>query len=78
VSTLSLRLPQSLHKQLEEIAQREGVSIDQFVTMAVAEKVAAFMTIEYPEERAARSNRVQLDRVLAKVHDVPAEEDDQI
>ncbi len=78
MSMLSLRLPQSLHKQLEEIARREGVSIDQFVTTAVAEKVAALMNVEYLEERAARSNRDQLDRVLAKVRDIPAEEDDQI
>ena len=55
--TLSLRLPESLHKQLEELAQREGVSIDQLVSSAVAEKLAALMTVEYLEERARRGDR---------------------
>ena len=53
MSTLSLRLPESLHKQVRELA-REGISINQFVAMAVAEKMSAPMTEEYLEERARR------------------------
>ena len=44
MSTLSLRLPESLHRQVRELAQRNGVSINQFVTLAVAQKVAALTT----------------------------------
>ena len=78
MSTLSLRLPESLHKQLKDVAEREGVSINQLITTAVAEKMSALMTAEYLEQRAARANRSAYDGVLAKVPDVPATENDRI
>jgi predicted DNA-binding ribbon-helix-helix protein len=78
MSTLSLRLPESLHKQLKAVAERDGVSINQFIATAVAEKLSALMTVDYLEERAARGDRARFDRVLGKVRDVPAEEDDRI
>ena len=55
MSALSLRLPKSLHEQLRELAQEEGISVNQFVMLAVAEKVAAISTIEYLEKRAKRA-----------------------
>ena len=45
MSALSLRLPKSLHQQLRELAQEEGISVNQFVMLAVAEKVASISTI---------------------------------
>jgi predicted DNA-binding ribbon-helix-helix protein len=78
MSTLSLRLPESLHKQLKDVAEREGVSINQLITTAVAEKLSALMTVDYLEVRAARGHRAAFDRVLAKVPDVPADEADRI
>lgn len=69
MSALSLRLPNFLHKQLGGLARREGVSINQFINSAVAEKVAALMTAEYLEERAKRGSRKKFEAVLAKVPD---------
>lgn len=77
MSTLSLRLPESLHRQLKDVPEREGVSIDQLITTAVAEKLSASMTADYLEGRAARGNRPAFDRVLAKAPDVPADEADR-
>lgn len=76
MSTLSLRLPDSLHRQLKELASREGISINQFVASAVGEKMAALLTADYLEERARRGSREKFEAVLAKVPDVPAEGDD--
>ena len=39
MSALSLRLPKSLHEQLRELAQEDGISVNQYVVLAVAEKV---------------------------------------
>lgn len=69
MSTLSLRLPDSLHKKLKELARREGVSINQLISTAVAEKVSALMTLDYLEVRAARGSRDKFEAVLAKVAD---------
>lgn len=78
MSTLSLRLPESLHRQLKVVAERDGVSVNQFITTAVAEKLSALMTAEYLEQRAARGDRGRFDRVLARVRDVPAEPADRL
>jgi hypothetical protein len=78
MSTLSLRLPNSLHKYLKELAKREGVSINQLIASAVGEKVAALMTSEYLEERARRGDRAAFEAVLAKVPDVEPPDYDRL
>ena len=70
MSTLSLRLPESIHRQLAALAKREGVSINQLINSAVAEKIAALMTDGYLEERSKRGNRAKFNAVLAKVADI--------
>ena len=76
MSNLSLRLPESLHKQVKELAKKEGVSINQFVTTALAEKLSALMTQDYLEARAQRGDREAFERALAKVPDAEPEERD--
>jgi hypothetical protein len=71
MSMLSLRLPESLHRKVRELAAKESISINQFIATAVAEKMAALLTEEYLEERARRADPVAFDRVLARVPDVP-------
>jgi hypothetical protein len=67
MSTLSLRLPDSLHKKVRDLAAQDDISINQFIATAVAEKMAALMTLDYLAERAARGNRTAFERVLRKV-----------
>jgi len=67
MSTISLRLPESLHRQLRELARQEGISINQFAATALAEKMAALMTSDYLERRARRGNRPKFEQALAKV-----------
>lgn len=67
MSSISLRLPESLHRQARELAEREDISINQLIATALAEKMSALMTGEYLAERAARGSRKKFDRVLKKV-----------
>ena len=60
MSALSLRLPNSLHKKLSDLARHKGVSINQLVNSAVAEKMATLLTVEYLQERASRGARKKL------------------
>jgi hypothetical protein len=76
--TLSLRLPESLHNQLKETARREGISINQFISTAVAEKLAALMTVEYLEERARRGDRSRFERVLSRIPDAEPDPNDRL
>jgi hypothetical protein len=78
MGTLSVRLPEYLHENVRELARREGVSINQFITLAVAEKMSALMTEDYLAERAKRGSREKYEAVLAKVPDVDPGEDDRL
>ncbi len=57
MSVLSLRLPVSLHEYVRELAEQEGISINQFITLAIAEKMAAIDTRNYREACKARKSR---------------------
>lgn len=70
MSTMSLRLPDSLHKQVRKLAQQESVSINQLITLALAEKLSALVTEEYLDQRAERGNRKKFERAMAKVSKV--------
>ena len=67
MSALSLRLPESIHRHIREIAKKEGVSINQFISSAVSEKISALMTEDYLEKRAKRAKKGDFNKILSKV-----------
>ncbi|WP_321277393.1 toxin-antitoxin system HicB family antitoxin [Thiomicrorhabdus indica] len=78
MSTLSVRLPDSLHQQIRLLAQQEGVSINQLIASAVGEKVSSLMTESYLAERAAKGNKADFLSVMKKVPDTEPEEFDKL
>jgi hypothetical protein len=78
MSTLSLRLPESIHEKLGQLAKREGISINQLINSAVAEKLAALLTEQYLEERAQRADRSKFEAVLARIPNVPPTPGDEL
>lgn len=76
MSTISLRLPDSLHNHARAMAQKDGISINQFIASAVAEKMSALDTQNYLEQRAKHGSLAKFRAAMAKVPDVePAEYD---
>lgn len=74
--TLSIRLPDSIHKNVKLWAEREGISINQFISSAAAEKLAALAAEDYVQQRAARASRAAFEAALDEAPDV-ADEFDQ-
>jgi predicted transcriptional regulator len=76
MSTLSLRIPDSTHTRLKAWARQDNVSINQFISTAVAEKLAALATLDYVEARAAKGDKTSFEAALAQVPhgDVPPED----
>lgn len=70
MSTISLRLPDSLHNRARALAKEDGISINQFIASAVAEKMSALDTKNYLEQRAKRGSLAKFRAALAKVPDV--------
>ena len=78
MSTISLRLPDSLHDSVRKLAKKDNISINQFVATALAEKMSALITEEYLSERAARGDNGKFKRALAKVQRVEADEENRL
>jgi hypothetical protein len=78
MSTLSLRLPESLHERARELARQENISINQLITLALAEKVSSLSTEEFFEQRAKRRSRAKFERAMRKVAKVPPPEYDRL
>ena len=78
MGTLSLRLPESLHKYARQLAKEENISINQLVTLALAEKIAAIGAQDYLEKRAKRASQTKFDAAMAKVADVEPPEYDRL
>lgn len=67
-----------MHRKLAELAKREGISINQLINSAVAEKMAALLTEEHLDGRAKRASRKRFKKALAKVADIEPEDVDRL
>ncbi len=76
MSAISLRLPNSIHNKVREVAQQEGTSINSFIATALAEKLSALLTKEYLEMRAEKSSEEKFQKALSEIPDIePAQYD---
>ncbi len=70
MSTLTIRMPDSLVEKLRECAAKEGVTVDQLLSSAAAEKLSALLTVDHLRQRALRANRADFAAFLAGAPDV--------
>jgi hypothetical protein len=76
--TYPLRLPRSLKEAVERLSREDGTSINQFVPMAVAEKVSALQTARFFAERRARADFKAFDKIMKRRGGVPPREGDEM
>ncbi|MBF0332666.1 MAG: toxin-antitoxin system HicB family antitoxin [Alphaproteobacteria bacterium] len=76
-STYALRLPRSIKAAVEKIAKEEGVSLNQFVATAVAEKLSAMKTATVFAERRERADMAAFRRILTREGGEPPRPDDE-
>ena len=77
MSTISVRLPDSLHKMAKTVASEDHISMNQFIASAVAEKISALTTEKYLGERAERASADKFQAALAAVPAMTPEDFDQ-
>jgi uncharacterized protein (DUF1778 family) len=75
---LTIRLPESLHKQIEDLAATEGYSVSQFVASAAGEKLAVMLTMDYLKREATAGRREAFEKYLAAVPDAPPQSGDEL
>ena len=78
-SNYALRLLASVKAEAERVAREEGTTLNQFINVAVAEKLAALRTERYFRERAGRADDLTaFDRFLAEAGDEPPRDGDEV
>jgi predicted transcriptional regulator len=79
MSTITVDLPNSLSKKLEELAKKEGFSLEQFIASAASEKLSIMLQSDFLENEARRGTREAFEKLLASVPDAePIHPDDVI
>lgn len=78
MSAITLRLPDSLYEAIKQSAEKEGISINQFLASAAAEKLAAWATEEYLETRAKRASVKKFRAAIGQIRDIEPEEEDKL
>jgi hypothetical protein len=70
MSTLTVQMSESLARQLREYAAKEGLTVDQLLSSAAAEKLSALMTLDHLRQRALRAKREDFAAFLGASPDV--------
>ena len=70
MSALTVRLPESLHNSIKELARKDGISVNQFIASAAGEKMAVLKTLDFLRREAEQGRREDFDSYLAAVPDV--------
>ncbi len=65
-SNVALRLQLSLLEEARKVSDSEGVALNQFINVAVAEKLSALRTEEYFRERSGRADLARVKRILKR------------
>lgn len=76
MTALTIRLPNSVHQKIKELAARDDVSVNQFIASAASEKMASVLTLDFLKQEAAKGKRSDFDHYLSLVPDTPAQEGD--
>ena len=78
MSALTIRLADSLHRHLKQAAESDGVSVNQFISLAVAEKISALQTYDLIARRAECGSKPRFLEALAAVPDVAPDPGDEL
>jgi predicted transcriptional regulator len=78
MGAFTVRLPNSLHEKIEELAKAEGLSFNQFMVTAAAEKIAALLPEDYLAQEAKQGKRADFEKVLKAVPHIEPEEHDRL
>lgn len=78
MKTIQAQIPDFLAKLANEVAEREKVSLDQIVALALASQLSVWKARDDMETRARRGSLAAFDRIMAKVPDVPPMPGDEL
>lgn len=73
-----IKIPEFLLKKVRDLAEKEGITVEQFISSAIAEKASAWITVEYLKERATRGSHEKFLQALSRIPNVDPDERDRL
>lgn len=78
MTTINTKVPDALFRQAKEIAEREEISLDEFIALALASQISGWNVGSTFAERAKRGDWEKAREILAKAPDIEAEDFDKL
>jgi hypothetical protein len=78
MTTISTKIPDTLFRQAKTIAEREDITLDEFIALALASQISSWNVGKNFHERAKRGDWEKAREVLAKALDVEPEDYDKL
>jgi predicted DNA-binding ribbon-helix-helix protein len=75
---LTIRLPNSVRQEIKELAERDEISVNQFIASAASEKMASVFTVDFLRAEAAKGKRKDFEDFLKMVPESQAQPGDEI
>lgn len=75
---LNTQIPEALYQQIETLANKQKIPVEQLVTMALSAQISSWMTLDYLEEKAQKGSWNKFQQVLTKVSDQQSEDYDKL
>ena len=78
MTTIQADIPDYLYRQVDAVAQKEGISIEMIISMALSGHIATLLPPSYPTEKAEKGSWQRFQKVLEKVPAVEPDECDRL
>lgn len=78
MTTISTKIPDTLFKHVQSIAEREDITIDQFIAIALASQISSWEAGKEYDERAKRGNWNRALEILDRAPDVEPPTEDRL
>ena len=75
MSSITIQIPEFLHRQVERIAAQDSMSVDQFFVTAASEKLPVMEAVDYIAARAARADDAAFMEAISHIPDTPVTEE---
>lgn len=78
MTTISTKIPEALFRQAKTIAEREDMTLDEFIALALSGQISSWNTGKFFTERVAEGDWQKARKILANAPDVEPEDFDKL
>jgi hypothetical protein len=78
MSRLTLRLPETLHQQLTNLAQEEGISLNQYIVYALTKQVTSAYTVQATSQEEQGRQQENFNKLRSQLRKADTKEIEKV